>query len=746
MRHPKYPFTARLALYSAFWLCVLILAACGQLTRQDLLEGNFGTVDKSPPKLISPLDNEVFDMGTVTFVWTANRFATEYTVEVAQDSQFTQPISGSPIISKNAMVSVALNEPYSYYWRVKNNLSDSYSETRHFHLLDGNLYVYCPPDKVTCSNANRYGNRSLPYEVIAPVTTIAKLLNKPVLVARRSNSVAYLETATISLQSGVTLKGGYDALTWTQDLSRPTFVRSSAAQAVTAVGIREATLLEGFFLQAEGDHALWVADASQALVIQSNTILGRLAAGTSRAVSLQQTSGVFRHNNIIAGAGFSTGRAIESIDGSSALIYNNLISGGIAATSGIAAGYWTTGGNDLLFQNAFYGGEGAYAYAIQHVGPNTNNLRVGLNLVYAGNVGNTGGNRTTAVSFNSTNSTYATPVFSNLLMGGRGQYNYGVEIGNAPSGFRLEQNIYFNWSHANHTGVCHHALNSPNLHASFRNNDLKNCTGTTASALFRGGGTNYTEICSSGAAFGNTSCGTTFVPTSSGVNTSGNRSETLGDTFDRRPVKIRFTGDGPDSGSGYNGGINQIELLSQSDCTDFVVGEYFQYGSDSTPFQIVSTSCSPSSSYVTFTPHLHQASAYAMPILLWGTTNSGYDRAFTLKTTSQNRNDGMTCNVSNFTVLTHRWGIASSQAECDAKFPLGSTYNSGYCQSQYLYPSMQIDDNGQPAGNLLCEANERCLYLQNIGKYQGHGSLIAACDVTSLLTGVQLMKFQDNGY
>ncbi len=720
--------------------------ACGQLTREDLLEGNFGTVDKSPPKLIAPLDNEIMDVGSVILTWSGNRFAREYIVELAHDSQFTQPATGSPFRVNQTTLSLTLNEPYSYFWRVKNNLSDSYTAPRQFHLLDGNLYVYCPPEKATCSNDGCYGNRSLPYEVIAPVVTVGKVLNKPILVARRSDSVAYPESGSIALQSGVTLKGGYDATSWTQDLSRPTFVQSSAAQAVTAVGIRATTLFEGFRLQAAGDYALWISDANQDLVIQRNVIVGRSGTGTSRAIYLQRASGILRHNTIIAGAGFTTGRAIESVDESSALIYNNMISGGAATTSGIAAGYHTTGSNDLLFQNTFYGGQGAYAYAIQHVGPGTNNLRVGLNLVYAGNVVSTGSNTVAAISFNTTNGTLATPVFGNLLIGGRGQRVYAADIGNTPSGFRLEQNIYFNWNSAGDTGVCHNAPNSPTFHTSFRNNDLKNCSGTINSALFRGSGVNYTELCSSGAAFGHSACATTIEPTSPTSNTSGNRGESLSNTFHRSPVSIRFTGDGPDSGTDYNGANNQIELLLQSDCTDFVVGEYFQFGSDNAAYQIVSTNCSPSSSYVTFSPALNHASLPGMPVLLWGSTNAGYEQAFALKTTSQDRNGGMACNASNFVVLTHRWGIGSSQADCDARFPLGSTYNTGYCQSQYLYPSMQIDENGQPAGNLLCEANERCLYLQNTGKYQGHGNLITACDVTPVLTGVQLMKFQDNGY
>lgn len=56
-------------------------------------------------------------------------------------------------------------------------------------------------------------------------------------------------------------------------------------------------------------------------------------------------------------------------------------------------------------------------------------------------------------------------------------------------------------------------------------------------------------------------------------------------------------------------------------------------------------------------------------------------------------------------------------------------------------PADHLDnDNG------LCESGETCLFLPNIGTYQGHGDLESAGSfVGDALTGITLLRYSTNG-
>lgn len=726
----------------AFLAGLLLLFSCGQLSRDDLLSGNFGTVDKSPPNLIAPLNNETFDVGDVTFAWTQNRFAREYTLELAEDENFTQPMTGSPFQVKSTTHTVNVTQAKSYYWRVKNNLSDTYSPVRAIHLLDNNLYVYCPPDKATCSNDGRYGNLSRPYEVIAPVIPVAKALGKPVLVARRSNSVYYTEAQTILLQDGVTLKGGYDALTWTQDLAQPTLVRTTAAQGVSVVGTRSATLFEGFRLEAQGDFAVWISDANQNFVLQHNVIAGRGGTGNGYGIYLEQGTVTIRNNVILGGSAATNSYGVYAINQVAPLLYRNLISGGVFSSGARRGLYFENGGYGILASNQIYGGHGAFTYGLSHSTAGNYGLRLMQNYVHGGNAGTGSSDSSIGLEFNTSSSgLISTSLIGNTISAGFGTNKVGVGTSNTQYQL-MDQNLYFNFV-STPNSYCHNGI-STQLNRFFRYNSLAACDTALWHADFISGGTSYTQIC--GGILGHSGCSSTLTPTSTAANTNNNRTEIPGDSFAYRPDQIVYAGDGPDAGSIYDGTLNTVELITTAHCNLFNVGEYFQYGNDNTPRQVTAKNCTASASMVTFDPPLVQASLAGMPLLLWGSNNTHYDRRFALKTTSANRGGGLPCTAANFETRTHRWGPATSQAECDARFPAGSTFTSGNCESTFLYPAIEIDAAGNPAGNMLCEANERCLYLQNTGAYQGHGALIAACDVTSVLTGVQLFRFQDNGY
>jgi len=67
----------------------------------------------------------------------------------------------------------------------------------------------------------------------------------------------------------------------------------------------------------------------------------------------------------------------------------------------------------------------------------------------------------------------------------------------------------------------------------------------------------------------------------------------------------------------------------------------------------------------------------------------------------------------------------------------------------FLRATREIQDDGIGNNNLLCESKETCLYMPNIGSYQGHGNLVSAGAFTDStiggLTGITLMKYESNG-
>ncbi|MGB5398012.1 MAG: hypothetical protein WBN96_12750, partial [Gammaproteobacteria bacterium] len=67
--------------------------------------------------------------------------------------------------------------------------------------------------------------------------------------------------------------------------------------------------------------------------------------------------------------------------------------------------------------------------------------------------------------------------------------------------------------------------------------------------------------------------------------------------------------------------------------------------------------------------------------------------------------------------------------------------------TQFLRKAVEIPGDGIGNDNTLCESGETCIYLPNIGSYQGHGDFVSAGAFTDgILTGITLMKYESNGY
>jgi parallel beta-helix repeat protein len=66
--------------------------------------------------------------------------------------------------------------------------------------------------------------------------------------------------------------------------------------------------------------------------------------------------------------------------------------------------------------------------------------------------------------------------------------------------------------------------------------------------------------------------------------------------------------------------------------------------------------------------------------------------------------------------------------------------------TQFLRKAVEMPGDGIGNDNTLCESSETCIYLPNIGSYQGHGDFVSAGPfVDGVLTGIRLMRYQNNG-
>lgn len=95
---------------------------------------------------------------------------------------------------------------------------------------------------------------------------------------------------------------------------------------------------------------------------------------------------------------------------------------------------------------------------------------------------------------------------------------------------------------------------------------------------------------------------------------------------------------------------------------------------------------------------------------------------------------------------SHRW-LATTSSVCGAI--VGATWDaaSSACTSTILRGAMELLRDGLGNENGLCESNETCVVLRNIGGYQGHGALVPAGSIGSggMVTNVTLLAYAQNG-
>jgi hypothetical protein len=100
----------------------------------------------------------------------------------------------------------------------------------------------------------------------------------------------------------------------------------------------------------------------------------------------------------------------------------------------------------------------------------------------------------------------------------------------------------------------------------------------------------------------------------------------------------------------------------------------------------------------------------------------------------------------------HRWdsrpNAPTQQSDCDSSYP-GSVFNmtDTVCETTFLSHAYERMGDWIGNDNGLCESDEHCIWIRNVGAYQGHGVLVPAGAFTDgTLTGVTLWTYENNGY
>ncbi|MBV6492638.1 MAG: hypothetical protein LDLANPLL_00635 [Turneriella sp.] len=737
------------------WLCYLLATAnftCGQLSREDLLNGNFGDVDRNPPRLIIPNDYKVTTRST-TLSWTLPRGSSSYTVDIATDSSFTQPIPGSPFTTTESNLALTFADALTYYWRVRANTTEKgvFSAAQRIHILDGAVRVYCPSAEVSCTNTNRFGTKNSPYQVIQTALAEAKAANVEVWVASRGSTGYYAES--LNLIAGVSIRGGYSGLDWSRDIeANTTEIQFNSTRLISATYLSPPTLVvEGFtFTNTNSgiNYVLYIEGTSY-LSIENNRIKpGKGAGGGTFAYGIycDNASPKITNNAILAGSALSGNSAIKLMAGSSPLITGNRLVGGSASGIGIEAAL----SGAVIFENTIFAGNSTAAKGIDD-SPSGPKTLVGYNFIHGGY-----GSSTSTALYTASGQQR---IFYNNIDTGNAATANGIAVSpNAASNPIIDMNLFYNQG----GGSTIYAINETSGTQSplyVRRNTFITANGLLA--YYENNATSYATICSVDGkpAATTTACTGVDVNAGGGATVGNQASATLATNLKTLPISILFTTDGVDANTTYDGSINRIEVTTEAACNLFNVNDYFDLFSELSTRQVASRNCSPTASFVDFSPNLSRDFGRSVPIVLWGSTQPVAKEKYALKLSATALNGGALC-PANFESAVHKWGSAMSQAECDSKYPhANSHYNTGFCETVYLYPAVEIASTkfssgpfGVPiSGNGLCEAGETCFYNPNSGGYAGHGNLISAgCDLSAVAGGafstVTLLKYDSNGY
>jgi len=663
------------------WVVTLVLAAnliaCGQLSREDLLSGNFGNADRSAPVPLLPVNDAIATNLQAVFTWAPLFQAKVYYLEIAEDAAFTIPIAGSPFKTSDTTITVSFPEDKDYYWRLYANTTASgvYSTVRRIRVLGNSIRVYCPQEKASCGNLQAVGNRSAPFETIQPALNLAKSLGiQDVLVAARGGGAYYSEN-TLIMQDGVNLLGGYNAADWQRSINvNISEIRTSAANAVFLQGLSSATF-EGFTLRTLGPGTAIRCLGSQNILLRNNRIFTpTVNEAATYAILTEACMDLMIEQNSITGGNMQSSSAVRPVSrilqqvSGTVTFRNNTVQGGHQLPGNYGDGVLVAvnGGTNTMQGNVLVTGNHEFTTAVSYASssaPVTAYLEGNQILCKSPYGFSTGAcisgssgsysislfYRRNFIEIHNFHASYESPAFSfansgqtrlenNVILaedyGMRFDYWTNAAVHNNTvfvlglasktktgvstswaAGRELRNNIVAVLQGTTRRCVDHATTGYG--YARVENNNFFGC-----STIFKQDSTLYDFVCTDGKP-GTTSGCATGVNVAS-TSTIGNVSidDAGSQLFENIPKALDTTKDGPDANTSYDGTTTSIEVSACNTHGQYVVGEYIEYDFDGVARQITAVNCTASASLISFTPALNSASTARQAVRLWGSNNT----------------------------------------------------------------------------------------------------------------------------
>ncbi len=100
-------------------------------------------------------------------------------------------------------------------------------------------------------------------------------------------------------------------------------------------------------------------------------------------------------------------------------------------------------------------------------------------------------------------------------------------------------------------------------------------------------------------------------------------------------------------------------------------------------------------------------------------------------------------------VVTHTLTDTITSATCATATIDGAVWDpaNSLCRVTFLRDAYEVPDDGIGNDNGFCQSGETCVYMPNIGRYQGHGSLVSQGSIGTggTIQNVTLLRYQTNG-
>ena len=107
--------------------------------------------------LVRPTNNFVSDNNNINFSWNANELSNPiYQIQISNNVNFTNLIYNEISFVSNVILNIDQSENQHLFWRVKDSLNNTYSNTRYLYLINlssfNNVEVWLRSDSLIQSN------------------------------------------------------------------------------------------------------------------------------------------------------------------------------------------------------------------------------------------------------------------------------------------------------------------------------------------------------------------------------------------------------------------------------------------------------------------------------------------------------------------------------------------------------------------------------------------------------------------